>query len=320
MRIGIIGTNFVSGWTVNACRRLGEVDPVAVHSRSAETGAEFAREHDIERVFTDRDEFLAHDLDAVYIASPMKLHAEQTIAALEAGKHVLCEKTLGVNLAEFEAIVAAAERNDRVVVEEVRPMFDPAWDRIAERLSALGTIRRAAFELCQYSSRYDDFRRGEVLNAFNPELANAALLDIGVYCLHPALKLFGEPQRVQTSSVRLANGFDGAGAILLDYAQHYVELSYSKISSSVRPSVIEGEDASMLIDSMISPTSVSIEYRDGRSEIVLAEESTGPDHKFEHAVAGFAALVRAGDVHHERLEVSRWAMQVIDQAGVTKIV
>ncbi|NLT29270.1 MAG: Gfo/Idh/MocA family oxidoreductase [Propionibacterium sp.] len=319
MRLAVIGTGFVSDWMVEACRTLGTIVPVAVYSRSAERGAEFAGRHGIERVHTDLDEMLARDdLEVVYIASPMKLHAEQSMRALRAGKHVLCEKTLGVNLAEFDAIVAAAVDTNRVVVEEVRPMFDPAWELIAARLGDLGTIRRAAFEMCQYSSRYDAFRRGEVLNAFDPGLANAALLDIGVYCLHPALRLFGEPQRVQTTSIRLANGFDGAGTIVLDYPGHYTELSYSKISHSVRPSVIEGEDASMLIDAMSAPTSVVIEYRDGRREVLVDEESTGPAHKFEYAVDGFVELVLAGRIQHERLAVSRLAMQVIDRADVVR--
>lgn len=319
MRLGIVGTGFISSWLVAACQHVAGVDPVAIYSRSAQAGEAFAQANGIAQVFTDYGEMLARpDLDAVYVASPMLAHASQTIAALEAGKHVLCEKTLGLNSIEFEAIVAASQRHQRVVVEEVRPLFDPAWSTIRERLPELGAIRRVAFEKCQYSSRYDAFRAGEVLNAFNPALGNSALGDIGVYCLHPVLDLFGPPTSVAATSVLLSNGVEGSGSITLGYDGMFAELTYSKISESVRPSVIEGEDATMLIDSVAEPSTVVIKHRDGRTEDVLTNPLIGPQQNLPHALAGFRDLVTRGEVEHRRLQISRWAMQVIDQTGVVQ--
>lgn len=314
MRVGIVGTNFISDWVVDASREVSDFHPTTVYSRSAARGESFRAQHGLDRAVDDYADLLSdQEIDAVYIASPMAAHATQTIAALEAGKHVLCEKTLGCSRTEFDAIVAAAETNRRVVVEEVRPLFDPAWQVIRDALPRIGALRRAAFEKCQYSSRYDAFRAGEVRNAFRPELGNSALRDIGVYCLHPALDLFGVPASVQSASVRLSNGFEAQGSILLEYSGHVVELSYSKITTSVRPSILEGEDGTIVIDSVAEPSTVDLIPRDGEAERLVSAPLEGAQQNLSDALAGFVDLVAAGETHHRRLEISGWAVDVIDQ-------
>ena len=94
MRLGIIGTNFISDNLVAAARNTDGVEIAAVYSRKRDTGAAFAEKHpEIGLVFDDLDAFLASGaIDAVYVASPIVAHARQTILALRHGKHVLCEK------------------------------------------------------------------------------------------------------------------------------------------------------------------------------------------------------------------------------------
>ena len=122
----------------------------------------------------------------------------------------------------------------------MRPDFDPAFDLIEENLPRIGKLRRATFEFCQYSSRYDSYREGIIQNAFNPELGNAAVMDIGVYCIHSLVRLFGMPQSIRALSTKLPNGFDGSGIVLMEYDGMTAEAVYSKISVSVNPSVLQG--------------------------------------------------------------------------------
>lgn len=75
----------------------------------------------------------------------------------------------------------------------MRPDFDPAFDMIKTRFPALENSK-SIFEFCQYSSRYDRFKDGIIENAFNPALGNAAVSDIGVYCIHSLVRLFGTPK------------------------------------------------------------------------------------------------------------------------------
>lgn len=316
MRFGIVGTNFISDWFVTASRRVAGTEPIAVYSRDAQRGADFAQRHELPAHYDSLSALLADTrVDAVYLASPICAHHSQALAAISAGKHVLCEKTLGVTSAQCAEILAAAAEHEVVVMEEVRPVSDPAWQLIADELPTLGTIRRVAFEKNQYSSRYDDFRRGVIRRAFDPAMGNSALADIGVYCLQPALLLFGQPLRVSSESVRLANGFDACGSLLLAYDEFIVECTYSKVTSSVRPSVIEGEDGALLIDSVAEPARVERIDRDGTSDLRLDGPSARPSDNLHHVIAAFFDYCRAGEVDHRVTNITRWSMQIITEAA-----
>lgn len=193
LRFGIIGTNFISDWFVSACRRSGVCEPVAVFSRDADRGEAFAGRHGLAHNVTSL-QALIERCDAVYIASPNLLHHEQASRAIEAGRHVLCEKTLAATAGQARDVFDRARRNRVVAMEATRSLYDPAWDAVRQRLPLLGPIHQVHFDKQQYSSRYDRFLAGERLNAFDPGLANSAAADIGVYCLEPALDLFGTPR------------------------------------------------------------------------------------------------------------------------------
>ena len=97
IKLGIVGTNFISDRLWHAVQYVPEVEVCAVYSRRQETGDAFAKKYGIEQVYTDYELFLNSDLDAVYIATPTYAHCPQTLQALEQGKHVLCEKIMAVN-------------------------------------------------------------------------------------------------------------------------------------------------------------------------------------------------------------------------------
>ena len=92
LKLGIIGTNFVSDWLCDAVKETDGIENSAVYSRTHEKGSEFAAKHGIGCVYTDMDEFLCSDIDAVYIAAPNKFHYGYAMKAVNAGKHVLLEK------------------------------------------------------------------------------------------------------------------------------------------------------------------------------------------------------------------------------------
>ena len=102
-----------------------------------------------------------------------------------------------------------------------------------ENLQKLGKIRRVTFQMCQYSSRYDKFKNGIIENAFRPELSNGSLMDIGVYCVHPMVKILGKPDRVMASCVKLHNGVDGMGTILASYDEQGAQAELKCYSSDL---------------------------------------------------------------------------------------
>ena len=181
-------------------------------------------------------------------------------------KHVLCEKPIASNASEFQQMYDTAIKNQVILLEAMRSVFSPGFAAIRSLLPVLGTIRQIDFSFCKYSSRYDHFKEGIIENAFHPALSNAALMDIGVYCVHPLVSLFGMPASIQSSSIFLSNGFEGAGTVLLQYTDMQATLRYSKISDSYLPSQIQGEAATLLIDKIQDPQQLTLLFRDGHTE------------------------------------------------------
>ncbi len=320
IRIGIVGTNFVSDWLAEAAASLDCVEVAAVYSRAQQTGDVFAEKHTIPRVYTDYDAFLAsNDIDAVYIASPNFAHAEQAVRALQAGKHVLCEKVIATNSRDLSEMIDAAKKNNRVLLEAMRPSFDPCIALVREQLPKLGKLRRVVLDFNQYSSRYDKFKAGEIQNAFNPAYSNAAIMDIGVYIVHIAAKLFGRPRRIMSMSTLLHNGFEGSGHVLLDYGDMKAELSYSKITESVTPNLFVGEDATLAVGKITMPTDMRIIYHKGSPNLGNQgrwEEEipfTTVDNNMIYELTEFARLCREGQVENEYLENSVIEMEIIDE-------
>ena len=318
MKIGIIGTNFISDAFCEAAALVPGAELFAVYSRKQETGDAFAARHGIPQVYTDYEEFLDSGPDAVYVASPNFAHCAQTLKALNHKKHVLCEKVMAVNEQEVCSMIDCARQNNVVLLEAMRPDFDPAYDLIEQNLPRIGKLRRASFEFCQYSSRYDSFLEGIIQNAFNPDLGNAALLDIGVYCIHSLVRLFGSPKNVKAFSTKLSNGFDGSGIVLMEYEDMTAEAVYSKIAVSVTPSVLQGEDGSIMIDYISKPESVSLRLRESARDTLTGGTLeklpyTPVKNNMIFEIQEFLKLIEKKEVNHKYLKYSLDTIRVLDE-------
>lgn len=318
LKIGMIGTNFISDDFFEAAAQVPGAEICAIYSRKQETGDTFAAKHGIPKVYTDYDEFLDSDLDAVYVASPNFAHCPQTLQALKRKKHVLCEKVMAVNEQEVLSMIDCARENNVVLLEAMRPDFDPAFDLIEENLPRIGKLRRATFEFCQYSSRYDSYREGIIQNAFNPELGNAAVMDIGVYCIHSLVRLFGMPKSIRALSTKLPNGFDGSGIVLMEYDGMTAEAVYSKISVSVNPSVLQGEDGSIMIDYISRPETIRLRLREGSRDPLEGGNIeklpfTPVKNNMIFEIQEFLKLVEKNEVNHKYLKYSLDTIRVLDE-------
>lgn len=291
LRLGVVGTNFVSDWLCEAAASVEGIVCEAVYSRRQESGRAFADRHGIRRVFCDWEAFLSSGIEAVYIASPNGCHFEQAMAALENGLHVLCEKPLTPGLNDFLILKKAAKAKGAVLLEAMRPAHDPAFALVKKNIPRLGRLRRATLEYCQYSSRYDRFKAGEVLNAFDPSLSNAALLDIGIYPLFWCIGLFGKPCAVTASSLFLPNGMEGQGSVLLSYEGFQVSVIYSKIVDSLTPSVFLGEAGSITLDKLQKPERIVFYPRKGEEEVLFCESAA---NNLVYEVKDFLQLIREG--------------------------
>lgn len=318
IKLGIIGSNFVSDWLCDSVDVSEGIVNYAVYSRTAEKGQEFADKHRIPNVYTDMEAFLSSDIDAVYIASPNFCHFSQAMDAMNHGKHVLVEKPGALNEVQWKEMRACAEKNGVILMEAMRPVHDPAIAEAKNLLNQIAPIRRSVFEFCQYSSRYDKFKAGEVLNAFNPSYGNAALMDIGVYALECCVMFFGKPESVYAKSVVLHNGMEGMGSVFLDYGTHQAEVVYSKITQSCTPTVITGEGGSITIGKLSTGEDVKLHTRSGDMTDMTPPK---PEINMVYEIADFVGCVEGRMDPAPWLELTEQTIRVMDeirrQNGIT---
>ena len=311
INFGVIGTNVITERFLEAGKDAEGFCLRGVYSRSREKAVDFARKHGADLAFDSLEDMAScKEIDAVYVASPNSLHASQSIQMLKGGKHVLCEKPIASNQREFEEMKKVALEKRRILLEAMRSVYSPGFQAIRENLHKLGKIRRVSFQYCQYSRRYDNFKKGIIENAFNPALSNGALMDIGVYCVHPLVSLFGKPEKVISSSLKLSNGIDGAGTILTEYPDFQGELLYSKITDSRVPSQIQGEEGSLVIREIPDPQEVVLYYRDGRTETL---EIPRKENNMVYEIREFLRLIREKRYSHEYLENSQMEIELMDE-------
>ncbi len=311
VRLGIVGTNFISDLLCDAAKRA-EIPLAAVFSRKRETGEAFAKKHGIPAVFDDFDDFCKSGLfNAAYVASPNFCHFSQSAALLAAGKHVLCEKPITSNLSEFRSLRDMALTHGKVLLEAMRPAYDPSFELIRSLLPRCGKLRRAVFEYSQYSSRYDRFKAGIMTNAFDPSLSNAAVMDIGVYPIHLCARLFGRPKKLLSHSVFLQNGFEGQGEAILDYGEMTAQVVYSKITEAAQPSFIRGEEGEIWFGKALSKvSSVSFVPRCGKPEPC---DLVPPENNMVCELYAFCDCVSGKRDFRKELAVSEIAMEIIDE-------
>jgi predicted dehydrogenase len=267
IRFGIIGTNWITESFIDAATKVDSFSLKAIYSRTEQQAKDFAEKFGADVTFTDLEDMArSNEIDAVYIASPNSFHANQAMLMMENGKHVLCEKPLASNSAEVEAMVQCARENNVLLMEALKTTFLPNFKTIQENIHKIGRIRRYFASYCQYSSRYDRYKKGEILNAFDPRFSNGSLMDIGVYGVYPLVVLFGEPNNITGRCYMLESGVDGEGSMILQYDEMDAVIMYSKITNSYVPSEIQGEHGSIVIDKIHTPEKVEIKYKDGSIE------------------------------------------------------
>ncbi len=314
VRLGIVGTGFISDWLVAASLETQSCEIAAVYSRSAEKADSFAAKHGLALSFDDYAAMLRCDaIDAVYIGSPNALHYAQTMLALKSGKHVLCEKVLALNEKQALAMQKCAEDNGVILLEAIRPVFDPALRVIKENMPRIGRIRRAVFEFSQYSSRYERFKRGEYVGIFDKALGNAALFDLGIYCMHCCLSLFGAPKRVLAASTFLPNGTEVSGNVIMDYEGMLAELVYSKVAKSVFPSIIQGEEGTLAFEMLNQFSYATLYKRDGGQES-LPIRTLKDDLNMIYELDAFARCIRKEESAAPYAAQSALALRLFDEA------
>lgn len=221
---GVVGTGAISRYICGDLALLDSARLVAVASRSAASAVSFAAECGFERGCSFDQLLVDEAIDIVYLGTPHSTHASLAIAALEAGKHVLVEKPLGLNVAEVESVAFAAQRAGRFAMEAMWMKFHPYYREMLDELrsGSIGEVTavRASFGL-PFGERESP--------RWSADLASSTLLDQGIYPVTLAHDLFGEPSSMTATADLRDDGVDvGVEATL-----HYAGGRHAHISASM---------------------------------------------------------------------------------------
>jgi predicted dehydrogenase len=253
IRIGILGAAGIAPEAlINPARSNDEVEIVAVAARDHDRAVEYATEHGIPTVHDSYEALLADPgVDVVYNPTPNGLHGVWTVAAVAAGKHVLCEKPFTANAGEARSVVAAVAPSDRIVMEAFHYRYHPLTLRTIEivRSGELGKLVSVEAGFGGMGRPHDDIR-------WSLPLAGGALMDVGCYPVHLLRSVVGlEPTVTAAVAVEGEPGVDGDMRIELEFAGGITGLVRTSMQSpeSYIYSKFIGEDGELEVENPFIP-------------------------------------------------------------------
>lgn len=324
LRWGLVSTARINDRIIDAVNRSDRSTLMAVGSRDAARARDYAQRHSIPLSFGDYQALLDSDeVDAIYVSLPNHLHADWSIAALEAGKHVLCEKPLALTVADIDRMMDAVDRTGNVLQEASAPRFHPQTADIA---SIIASGRLGRILLCQGTFEFtlpggNDIR-------LDPEIGGGALWDVGCYPVTFFQAVLGEDPNVVFGRAFVGpTGVDLTFAGTLGYASGTsVQFTASMATPMARSARIVGERGSLELDqpwltniggmtsvrewSMRASTGAGT-FGDDPGQLALTEWDYGLSDVYFDEVRGFEDMVLSGAPSPYPLAQSRINAEVI---------
>ena len=295
LRWGILAPGGIAGTFAEIASSHANQQVVAVGSRSAERAAAFGARFGIEHTYGSYHEVLADPaVQAVYVASPHSRHAEQALAAVAAGKHVLVEKAFTQNAAQAEQLVAAAADAGVTLMEAMWPRFSPGTDVVRQLLAdgVLGDIHTVIADHGQWFPADPDNRM------FDPDQAGGALLDLGVYPVSFASFVLGTPEQITAVGIigtSAGTQVDEQESVILRTGRAHALVHATLAAVNPNTATIAGSVARVEIPGRFyAPQPITVIHRNERDRLTY---DGGPltDHAgFAYEIAHFARLVADG--------------------------
>lgn len=320
MRVGYIGAGSISGQMAETIARMDEVENHAVAARDPERAREFAERWGFSRAYGSYEELLADpDVDLVYVALPHSHHHRWTIAALEAGHHVLCEKAFAANERQAREMIECARERGLLLAEAIWTRYMPSRKMIDEIVSS-GEIGEVTTVAANLGYRVDGNAR-----MTDPALAGGALLDLTVYPLNFASMVLGNKiLRIAASMVPAVTGVDGQDSVMIEYESGQMASLFSTMYAMTdREGQILGTKGFVTVENINNPQVIRVYASDGLTreltrEVAVPEQITG----YEYELLSCKRAIEAGALecpempHAETLELMRQMDEIRRQFGV----
>lgn len=262
---GILGTGRIARIMGAALQVVENAELVAVGSRSSEKAKEFAAGFNIPKHYGTYEALMADtEIDVVYIATPHQLHLPNTLAALGSGKHVLCEKPMGVNSKELQAMSEKAKEKGLFLMEALWTRFLPHMIETKKRIenAEIGDIKLLTASFCFKSNNGPEHRH------FNRELCGGSILDIGIYNFFLTLFLLGEPRSIKASAGLSDQGGDNSCGCVFNYDSDTLAVTHSSFMADAPVvAAVHGTKGKIEIgEKWFTPTHITITNNSGVSE------------------------------------------------------
>lgn len=308
---GILGTGNIAHTFATGLSFLPDARLVAVGSRSPESAEAFAREFDLPRHYGSYQELAGDpEIQVVYVATPHSLHYENSLACLEAGKAVLCEKPFTINAREAERLIAMARERNLFLMEAMWTRFLPVVQATRELLNdgAIGEPRMLAADF-GFRTRFNPAGR-----LFDPSLGGGALMDVGVYPVSLASMIFGAPDRLSSLAELGETGVDEQSAFILGYPSGQLAVLYTAIRTTTpQEATIMGTEGLLRIEAPWWRGTQLMLRRSGEPARIIDKPFTGNGYNYE--AAEVMSRLRSGAIESELLPLSETlaVMQTMDQ-------
>lgn len=315
MKLGIIGAGMIVKDFLTMTPLLPEIELKAITGtpHGMDNMEKLQMQYGIDRVYTDIDECLANEeIDTIYVAVPNHLHFAFAKKALEAGKNVICEKPFTLNLAELKELAELAQTKQLILLEAITNQYMMNYQKIKEAVPTLGEIKVIECNYSQYSSRYDAFKAGEVLPAFNPKFGGGALMDINIYNIHFVVGLLGAPSSVKYLA-NIEKDIDTSGILILNYPDTKVVCIGAKDSTATIRSTIQGTKGSVIVNGATNVLdNFDIESKAGIENFDFKQNS----HRMYEELKAFQRIIAEKDLKEAalRLQHSEEVLRVVEQA------
>lgn len=315
MKLAVLGTGKIVQEFLPMIQQVTDVELVALLStpRSLDKAKEMQVQYHIQEVYTDYETLLGNaTIDTVYVALPNHLHYQYTKAALLKGKNVICEKPFTLNAQQLQELIQIATEKRLILLEAITNQYLNNFLQIKKDLAQLGKIKIVECNYSQYSSRYDAFKEGRILPAFDPQKGGGALMDINIYNIHFVVGLFGKPEKVQYLA-NIERDIDTSGILVLDYGAFKAVCIGAKDSTAQIRSVIQGTDGSIEV---LGATNEMPRYERRSKTEIEAINANLDKHRMYQEFEKFTEVIDQKDLAFalKQLNHSLTVMQVVDQA------
>ncbi|NQV16774.1 Gfo/Idh/MocA family oxidoreductase [bacterium] len=315
---GMVGTGFIGNLFAEGLKSLAAANIHAVGSRSMATANSFAKKWQVSQAYSSYAELYADsEVDIIYVATPHNYHYQTVTDALNAGKHVLCEKPLTLNAGQARDLVKLARRKELFLMDAMWNRFQP-WYSVVKQLlndNRLGDLQHLKADL---SFKFDV---GPEHRIYNRELAGGALLDLGVYPLALASLFFGKPEEVISSCHLCETGVDDQVSMILKYSSGATaELGCSNRYFSKNNATLHGSKGFLEIHGMlVRPEKISL-YENGSQPIVIETPFTSNAHQY--VAQAVMDMLDQGAIEHplmpldETIEIMETMDLIRGEAGI----